>query len=120
MQRDDEDARGDGFQEHRGRLQGISQASVASHVGTERNVKYSNQVVVPEGNILIGRAAACWPLNFGSRGCAAKCKTIGALSHNPSKGPQRVSWNAAHIAVKPTRVCVALVLKIHQRDVGIK
>ena len=46
---------------------------------------------VPEGNILIRRAAACWPLDFGSRGCAAKCKVIGALSHNPSKGPKRVS-----------------------------
>ena len=22
-------------------------------------------IVVPEGNILIGRAAACWPLDFG-------------------------------------------------------
>ena len=60
---------------------------------------------VPEGNILIGRAAACWALDFGSRGCAAKCKVIGALSHNPAKGPLRVSWNAAYIGVSPTRVC---------------
>ena len=36
---------------------------------------------------------------------ATKCKTIGALSHNPSKGPKRVSWNAAYIAVSPARVC---------------
>ena len=36
---------------------------------------------------------------------ATKCKAVRALHHNTSKGSKRVSWNAAYIAVKLTRVC---------------
>ena len=38
----------------------------------------------------------------------AKVEAIAGLQQIPSKEFLRVSWNAAHIAVKATRVCVQM------------
>ena len=45
-------------------------------------------IVVPEGNILIGRAAACWPLDFGFRGCPRNAEQYELYTIIPQRVPK--------------------------------
>ena len=66
-------------------------------------------VFVSGGNILFRQTAApSWPW-ISVFVVATKSETLRVMAHIPSKDPKRVSWNAAYIAVSPTRVCVLMV-----------
>mgnify|MGYP000028496661 CR=1 FL=1 len=64
---------------------------------------FLTNIFASEGSILIQHASG-----IGFSGCRTKIEEIAGLAHIPSKGLKRVSWNAAHIAVRFMRVCVEI------------